>query len=120
MFGWFRRRPTEPPRLELGTELEFLGAQKGEDEERLTRALAALLAESGRVQRAYLARVRYANDPQPDVALCLVGEESDALHDRICKLFWAMFEQGQHLDVVFVEPAEEERLRRVCEPFFGA
>ncbi|MCY3001932.1 MAG: enhanced serine sensitivity protein SseB C-terminal domain-containing protein [Planctomycetota bacterium] len=121
MFEWLRRRKSaEPPRLDFGSELEFHAAPSGDGERRLTAALARLLAEVPAIQRAYLAHVRYGPDQPLDMALCLVGTESDAAYESIQKLFHALFEQGQHLDIVFIDATEEPRLRSVASPFFGA
>ena len=121
MFEWLRRRKqSEPPRLDFGTELEFHAAPSGDGERRLVAALSRLLAEVPAIQRAYLAHVRYGPDQPLDMALCLVGTESDAAYESIQRLFHAMFERGQHLDIVFIDATEEPRLRSVASPFFGA
>jgi hypothetical protein len=119
MFDWLRRRRDEPLELGFGAAIEFIGRQQGVDGSRLTRALTVLFADWPVVERAYLARVRYGEQHPVDVALCLVGGESEGLHAAIARAFWAMFETGQHLDVIFVTPGEEQRLAAVCEPFFA-
>jgi len=118
MFGWIRRTRAarEPQLLDFGPISEFHAAARGEGEERLVAALALLLREHRNVERAYLARVRYGAGQPLDMALCLVGEESDELYAVLRKLFHAMFEQGQHLDIVFVSPDEEARLRELAPP----
>ncbi|MCC7015552.1 MAG: enhanced serine sensitivity protein SseB C-terminal domain-containing protein [Planctomycetes bacterium] len=120
MFGWWKSKRSEPLQLELGARLEFVELQRGATEERLMRSLVQLFRSQPGVRRAYLARVRYATGRSSEVALCLVGDESDALHESIGRLFWAMFEQGEHLDVLFVDEREESELRAVCEPFHTA
>jgi len=120
MFDWFRRQRVEPePQLlDFGPISEFHAAARGEGEERLVTALGLLLREHKNVERAYLARVRYGAGQPLDMALCLVGEETDALYGVLRKLFHAMFEQGQHLDIVFVSPDEEARLRELAPPVY--
>lgn len=121
MFGWFRRKQAEPePQLlDFGPITEFHAAARGEGEERLVAALALLLADHREVERAYLARVRYGEGQPLDMALCLVGAESDALYAALRKLFHAMFEQGQHLDIVFVSPDEEARLHELAPAIYA-
>ena len=120
MFGWFRPKRAEPePRtLDLGPIQEFHAAPSGDGEQRLIAALRRLLPEHENVERAYLARVRYGEGQPLDMALCLVGTESDALYTALRKLFHAMFEQGQHLDIVFVSPDEEARLRSLSSSIY--
>ena len=52
--------------------------------------------------------------------MCLVGRESEELHAQIQKLFWAMFEQDEHLDVLFLRDDEAQRIERDCGPFYRA
>lgn len=118
MFRWWHRKPVEPVLLDFGAHIEFVGGQEGAGEARLTHSLKRLFGERSDVRRAYLTRVRYGADQPIDIALCLVGDESEALHDAICKLFWAMFEQGQHLDVIILRDDEEPRVRELSAPFY--
>lgn len=119
MFGWlWRKKPSEPRTLDLGPIQEFHAASSGDGEQRLIAALRRLLLEHRNVERAYLARVRYGEGQPLDMALCLCGTESDATYTAIQRLFHALFEQGQHLDIVFVSPDEEARLQQITSSIY--
>ena len=119
MFGWMRRKLDRP--VEMGSsEIEFLGAQTGSDEARLQQAVSKALAAHAAVRSAYLARVRYGATAPENIALCLTGASSDAVLDEVQKLFWAMFDHGAHLDLLFITADEEARLVSVCAPFYVA
>lgn len=119
MFGWlWRKKPSELRTLDLGPIEEFHAAPSGDGEQRLISALRRLLLEHKNVERAYLARVRYGEGQPLDMALCLSGTESDATYTAIQRLFHALFEQGQHLDIVFVSRDEEARLQQVTSSIY--
>ena len=96
----------------------FVGPQTGAGEERLVDTLRAIFAKAPRVRRAYLVRVRYPERANEDIALCLVGEDDDVVIDAVQRVYFELFNQGEHLDVFFVTAAEELRLAGVSQPFY--
>lgn len=110
------RKPTErrEPRV------EFLGEQDGPPERELKDALRIELRQFPKVKRAYLARVGYAPDATPAVALCLApsGTEDRTVVDRVLKVFASLFSANSYIDVLFPSAEQELDLQRVCAPFF--
>jgi hypothetical protein len=102
---------------EVGGGIRFLHRQDGVPEREFMHAIAAVL--QGSVRRAYLARVEYSDTGTGAVALCLraTGPE-ESLAKAIGAAFARMFGSSQHLDIVFLNDAQERQLERVCRPFF--
>lgn len=101
--------------------LRFIGEQDGVPEREFKERVVPLLAGSGIVERGYLARVAYESASAEVVALCLLAQQpQDALLRGIGAVFASMFGRDQHLDILFIDPAQEQELARVCLPFFGS
>ena len=114
----FWRKPER--KIETHTEraVSFVGEQDGEPERLLKNALVTEFRNVAQLERAYLARVRYADGPH--VVLCLAAPEDRLLVDRVGARFSEMFGRHEHLDVLFLSPGQETELRRVCAPFHVA
>jgi len=99
--------------------IEFLGEQDGVPERELKALLVTELRRFPSVQGAYLARIGFAPDAAPSVALCLVPSSRDdrEIVQAVNRVFASLFSSGQHLDVVFIDEQEEADLRRVCPSF---
>jgi hypothetical protein len=99
--------------------IHFVGEQDGAVERELKTKLSELFATRQQVQRAYLVRVRYGNEPAINVALALIASaQQEELVAEVGQLFHSMFGIGQHLDVMFASPAQETRISAVCRQFF--
>jgi hypothetical protein len=72
------------------------------------------------VARATLARVRV--EGELGVALCVrsINGADPALVRDIGEIFAAIFGSHEHLDIVFLNDAQEESLSVVCQPFFSS
>ena len=113
-------RDGRPARALRPERIQFIGAQDGEPERTLKTALEAAFAARQTVEKAYLARVRYDEAAETSVALCLVSATPNdvELLAAIRKAFAAVFRASTHLDILFVVPADVERLERSCPPFW--
>lgn len=100
--------------------IRFLGEQDGEPERQLKSTLRGCLASSPGVQRAYLARVAYGVSAEPEVALCLVAPESPSLVRAVAAEFARLFGPSVHLDILFLNSAQESECRQVCNSFYEA
>ena len=108
--------PSDKPHEFISEQVVFTGEQDGEAERRLKQALAESFRGSA-VRRAYLARARI--DGIATVALALNADsESEAVVRQASAVFASIFNAQAHLDVVFVDAAQESDLRRVCRAFY--
>lgn len=99
--------------------IEFLGPQEGPAERELQRRVEPVLSSSGRIERAYLARVRYGACSSESVAMCFgTRQPQESVVREVASVFASMFGRDQHLDMVFVTESDEKELARVCSPFF--
>jgi hypothetical protein len=98
----------------------FLGEQDGAIEQELKNVLSRYLSGIPNVSAAYLARVSYAESPQPKVALCLSGGSEDALGlvTSIQGLFSKRFSATQSLDILFLSEPQLTVINFVAKPFY--
>jgi hypothetical protein len=100
--------------------VEFLAEQDGVPERELKAGLRRVL-QDGSAKRAYLAVVRYSDDPACHVALCIVpGLNADvgSLVRQCHDVFASIFRTNVHLDIIPVNTTQEISLKQVCSPFF--
>jgi SseB protein C-terminal domain len=113
----FSGRPTEEL---IAHALTFLGEQDGPPERMLKGKLSELFAGYQNLLKAYLARVHYRETKGESVCLCLsVSSGADKpLVETIHSLFAQQFNSAVHLDILFLNPKQEEQLTVVCKPFY--
>jgi hypothetical protein len=99
----------------------FTGEQNGPFEDVLKQKLADIFGRARIVSRSYLARATVDDGQDVHVILCLRAKEeaSQDLVAEIGSVFATIFNANEHLDIVFLGRAEEEKLARVCRPFFA-
>src|SRR5690349_16818265 len=105
------------PRAEshVAKSLRIIGEQDGIPEREFKQRVLALLDGTRIVERSYLARVAYESASTEFVALCIVAQRPhDALLQVIATVFASMFGRDQHLDILFIDRDEEQKLARVC------
>jgi hypothetical protein len=113
----FMPPPRQPVKMVV-KQLTFIGEQSGPPEQLLKDRLTEFFNRDRSVQKAYLARINI--DDQVGVALCLKSRagSNQALATKIGDIFRPIFSAHAHLDIMFVNPAQEAALDRVCKPFF--
>jgi hypothetical protein len=102
--------------------LIFVAEENGFAARQLKQRLSeGVLSQERTVKRAYLSHVRYVQGGRSSVALCLVGEGADetAIAGAIGQVFASEFALDQHMDIMFLTPAWEKDITRVCKPFFS-
>lgn len=116
-------RPVAPPpqgHEEISVQgIRFLAEQDGAPERLLKSQLREFLRRQGGVQRAYLAQV--STGDQVGVALCIThpaGPDRDLVR-QVGRIFGAVFNASEHLDIIFLNHEQESALAKVCVPFFG-
>jgi hypothetical protein len=109
----------QPTQELMAPVLVFLGEQDGAPERMLKEKLCELFGERKNLVAAYLARVHYG-DPK-NISVCLCMRAADApdklLVEAIHSLFAQDFNRAVHLDMVFLNVEQEQRLATVCKPF---
>ena len=113
----FSRRPTEKLTAHA---LTFVGEQDGALERKFKGKLSELFAGCKDLLQAYLARVHYREAKGESVCLCLSSSSGtdERLVEAIHSLFAQYFNRAAHLDIVFLNPKQEEQLAAVCKPFY--
>ena len=99
-------------------EIEFLAEQDGVPEQQLKAELEPLFVPIASVASAYLVRASFGDPASYNVVLCIAAPNDRALVDRIGKVFAARFKTSAYLDVMFLTPDMESRVRQVCQPFY--
>ncbi|HEX6807949.1 MAG TPA: hypothetical protein VF118_08190 [Gemmatimonadaceae bacterium] len=114
--AWFRKSKIQE-RDE--SRVEFLGEQDGEVERKLKAHLVDVFAQFPALQRAYLARVGFEPGAPPTVTLCLASDLQDpAILEAARRQFASMFAADTFLDMLFLTPAQEADVARVCQAFY--
>jgi hypothetical protein len=108
------------PVVHVQPEISFLGEQDGPVEQDIKSLWIPLLAQRPSVRRAYLAIVSYDHAATGQVALCISDTEGDdrALVDDLAGAFSDKFNKNAALDIMFLRPEHEMRIREVCRPFY--
>jgi hypothetical protein len=114
----FWRKPKRKTEVHTKRTVSFVGEQDGEPERVLKSSLVNDFRNVAELERAYLARVEYADGMH--VALCLAAREDPQLVERIGVRFSEIFGRHEHLDILFLGPGQEAELQRVCAPFHVA
>ncbi len=118
--GWLARKKTPQP-IRAG-EVIFLGDQDGPSERDLKQQLAVLFESIPTVNSAYLAVVSYEGACERSVALCLSGVPEGArpqIAQEVGNVFASIFNQKEHLDIMFPNASQQARLGEVCQAFFS-
>jgi hypothetical protein len=101
-------------------KVAFVCEQDGIPERDLKRNFVLLFKERDYVHSAYLARVRYNDSNELNVAFCvrMEWEDDPTLRKTIEEIFAAKFNQQEHLDIIFISNKQEDELKQVCRPFY--
>ncbi len=102
-------------------DLSFVCEQDGTVEREFKQRIVNLLNQYSKPYRAYLVRVNYGSrDVSFNVALCFAtaNSEDPFILERASEIFQAMFGRYEHLDMIFLSLEQEQKLRKVCTPFF--
>ncbi len=116
-----RCKPSKPQKWTTSRTV-FLGEQDGDVERAFKDAVANVLHVHDVACRAYLARVEYSAPGEFNVALCIGTELADTarLRGDLGEAFSRMFNQDEHLDIVFLTRENEDRLTAVCRAFYAS
>jgi hypothetical protein len=110
----------QPERFQA-PRIRFTSEQDGQPERELKNRLAQMFRSKKTVSKAYLARVSFDGFAPDSVAVCICafhGFETDII-EGTQQIFSSMFAKSEHLDIVFLNDAQEKELASCCQPFYG-
>ena len=112
-------RGGQPTRVLRPERVHYIREQDGAPERELKAALSKTFDSYAGVTKAYLVQVKYDESAETSVSLCLQSTAREMkLVDGMRTAFKSLFRLGEHLDIMFVTPAEAQRIETVCPPFF--
>ena len=122
MLSWLRTRQKSPIAEYQAPSLRFVGEQDGLAERELKALWVGILSQTPGIARAFLARAASGADEEPNVMLCICPRvhEPHTLVQQLAVPFRAAFGADQHLDIVFLNAAQEADVALVAKPFFPA
>ena len=99
--------------------VHYIREQDGAPERNLKAELSKVFDSYAGITKAYLVQVKYDESAETSVSLCLQSTAREMkLVDEMRGAFKSRFRLGEHLDIMFVTPAETQRIEAVCPPFF--
>lgn len=118
--SWFKQSPKRHPQKLEVQRLQFLGEQDGPPERELKGKLSEFFRRDQSVKTAYLAKVSYREQTSTNVALCLrtLYGSDPGMAEKIGRIFSSMFGEQEHMDIVFLNEAQDTELAKICNPFF--
>lgn len=114
------KTPEKSPGMEmLRANFQFVSEQDGKPERKFKDRLLELFKTDPNIFRAYL--VLTASGPEFGVALCLrtLQEGDVALLQKIKTEFQQIFSKQVHLDIMFLDQGNEDKVLQVARPFFN-
>lgn len=102
--------------------IHFVREQDGEVEREFKSSLVTLFEKAHKPVRAYLVQVVYEDGSEFNVALCLMvdGGGDSYLLREITRIFKSRFSTEEHLDIIFLSPDQELKVRKISCPFYIA
>ena len=106
------------PELIRVRQLEFICEQDGPLEKILKTKLSDFFARDRSVRCADLAQIKFGE--QTSVALCLntIFGPDRGLAEKIGNIFKTVFNAKCHMDIIFLNVAQELQIKNVCNAFF--
>jgi hypothetical protein len=97
----------------------FVVEQDGEPEQRLKNRLCEHFEQNSSLTEAFLVRVTYGTSRDLKVALCLIASNRDTeLVRAAASEFAKIFGSHESLDVMFLNPKQQQQVARVAKPFY--
>jgi hypothetical protein len=100
------------------SQITFVGEQDGKPERELKQELVKFFSSRLDIESAYLARVHYDKPEDWHVALCLVGEPNEEVLGEVGNIFYTMFGQDSHMDVILLNDTQKLEIQRTVKSFF--
>jgi hypothetical protein len=102
--------------------IQFLGEQDGPSEQELKRQLSDFLRCEREIQKAYLVQIARDATSTPNVALCLVGEQTNILQVVQCcgTIYNELFQSTECIEVLFLNELQRSEVNLVARPFYAS
>jgi hypothetical protein len=102
--------------------IHFLGEQDGPPEQELKRQLSDYLRCEHEIKKAYLVQIAYDAASTPEVALCLVGEQTNLRQIVQCveTIFKELFQTTDSIEVLFLNELQRTEVNLVARPFYAS
>jgi len=122
---WLKRGPQFTVKAVVQVEVPsvtYLGEQDGPVEGTVKARWLPILSTRPEIRRAFLVRASYEgqSDVHVVLALCSTSAPDRRLIDDLRAPYAAIFSRDCALDMVFLKPAEESDIEKVCRPFYAA
>lgn len=101
-------------------KIHFLGELEGPPVQELKHQISNYLSCEHEIQKAYLVRINRDASPTPKLALCLVGERSNAIElaQTVGTIFKELFPGAENMEIVFLSDPQIREVSLLAQPFY--
>ena len=122
---WLKRGPQFAVETVVQVEVPsvtYLGEQDGPVERTMKARWLPILSMRPEIRRAFLVKASYKGQSDVHVVLALSSTSAPdrRLIDELRVPHAALFSRDCALDMMFLKPAEESDVEKVCRPFYAA
>ena len=103
-------------------KIHFLGELEGPPVQELKRQLANYFSCEHEIRKAFLVRISRDASPAPKLALCLVGERTNAIEvaQSAITIFNELFPGAENMEIVFLNEAQIREVSLLAQPFYAS
>jgi hypothetical protein len=103
-------------------KVHFLGELEGPPVQELKRQLSNYLSCEHEIRKAYLVRIARDASPTPKLALCLVGERTNAIQvaQTVGAIFTELFPGAESMEIVFLNDSQMREVNILAQPFYAS
>jgi hypothetical protein len=101
-------------------KIHFLDELEGPPVQELKHQLCDYLSCEHEIRRAFLVRIKREASATPKLALCLVGERTNAIElaRTVGAIFHELLPGAQNMEIVFLNDAEIREVSLLAQPFY--
>ena len=102
-------------------KIHFLGELEGPPVQELKHQLANYFSCEHEIRKAYLVRIARDASPTPRLALCLVGERTNAIElaQTVGTIFNELFPGAESMEIVFLNEPQIREVNLLAQPFYA-
>ncbi|KAA6462898.1 enhanced serine sensitivity protein SseB [Acidobacteria bacterium AB60] len=104
----------------ISHKIHFLGELEGPPVQEFKHQLSAYLSCEHQIRKAFLVRINREESPKPRLALCLVGERTNAIElaRTVGAIFKELFPGADNMEVVFLNDPQIREVTLLAQPFY--